>query len=109
MRAAEHGLWWLAHQVGLEDVGQRDWGNLLTDIETKVKGYATSPRTTRDETLVTFYSEASATFTNFKNAWRNHVSHARGSYDEKEAGRVYNGVQTLLETMAANPNVKALL
>lgn len=66
-----------------------DWGKLIQGLETAVKELEKNSRhDTRQKERLVFYSHAIASFRNFKNAWRNKVSHGKHKYTAKEAAAI---------------------
>ncbi len=47
-----------------------------------------------------FLSEAAKEFFYFKDGWRNHVSHNRGTYDEHQAASVLEHTRSLMNHVA---------
>lgn len=102
MRAVEHGLRALADDVGLTfDVQQ--WNNVIEQIESEIRKLGNSMKagTAKTERLQ-FLSEASMEFRHFKDGWRNHVMHARASYEEPQATNVIDHVRVFLEALSKN-------
>jgi hypothetical protein len=101
MRALEHGLRALAVDVEVSfDVQQ--WQNVIDQIEAKVRqlGKSLPAGLTKTERLQ-FLSAASASFSHFKDGWRNHVMHTRASYDEAQANVVVDQVRLFLEAISS--------
>ena len=88
MRALEIGLWAVARKLEIKLEGTEQWKRVIDDIESYVKGLEQKPRTKQRLRTQTFYSEAAKEFRYFKDAWRNHVMHARVSYEQDEAARI---------------------
>jgi hypothetical protein len=79
------------------------WHKVLKGIEEALAGLRNKPGLTdKDRAEITHYSEAATQFRHFKDAWRNHVSHARASYDEREAWSVLVHVRKFMQHLAAN-------
>lgn len=107
MRALEHGLRALAKRLRVKykrslktPTDLRDWGDILTAIEDKVDEIEQKPRTHKREADLRFYHGAVAQFRHFKNAWRNHVMHARVLYEGDEAGVVMRHVSEFMQHLA---------
>jgi hypothetical protein len=75
-----------------------DWGMLIAALEKGVAtlshGTATSKR--KKETFE-FYNHAVAQFRNFKDAWRNNVSHTRTTYDKHLATSVMENTRQFMQ------------
>jgi hypothetical protein len=76
------------------------WGQVIGQIEKKINRIEQESRTEERSERQRFYSEAAAQFRYFKDAWRNHVSHNRAKYDEREARRVWEHVRDFMEHLA---------
>jgi len=78
-----------------------DWGMLIAALDKGVValnfGTGTSKR--RKETFE-FYNQAVGQFRNFKDAWRNHVSHTRESYDQHKAMSVMENTRQFMQHLA---------
>jgi hypothetical protein len=99
MRVLEAGLRALAKEFSLP-FGLEQWQNIIEQIEAKVQGLKSLPKGTAKVELQEFYSKAAKEFMYFKDAWRNHVMHARGSYDEEEARKVLEQVDDFMRHLA---------
>jgi hypothetical protein len=102
MRIVEHGLRALALYVKVpaENLTRENWHSIIRAIEDRIRELR-EDKATRDSTDVQFLSEAATEFRNFKDAWRNHVSHSRTSYDEQEGRYVLDGVKRFMALLAA--------
>ncbi|GJG89110.1 hypothetical protein tb265_42910 [Gemmatimonadetes bacterium T265] len=81
-----------------------EWGDILGAIDGKL---AQLRKRTRGKSAaarqIAFYSQVKAELHAFKDAWRNHVSHARDSYDVHQAQSVYTHVREFMARLAAGP------
>lgn len=104
MRVLEIGLRALARRMQLPRMTDRkQWGQIIQKIEDEVKALQESERkkpTKRGAEKLTFYSEAGKEFTYFKDAWRNHVMHARTTYDMTESARIFAHVNDFMTFLA---------
>lgn len=104
MRVLEKGLWRFARIAGVPmsaQIEQKNWGGIIGDIETAVERYGdTAPRGPEKTARLQVYSELAAQFRYFKDAWRNHVSHSRAFYDEREAQSVWAHTRDFMITLA---------
>ena len=100
MRILELGLRWLGAHLEIPAGDFKDWGQWIDQIE-KAIGLRVKNRLTADNSAEhTFLSQSALQFTYFKSAWRNHVAHARESYDENEAERVLTHVRDFMRRLA---------
>jgi hypothetical protein len=104
MRAAEIGVRALGTELKIvlpKPIELADWQEVLNGITAPIKAIENLPRSTagRDADLQ-FYSEAAAQLRFFKNAWRVQVAHARETYEEPEAVKVFDHTLSLFQTLA---------
>jgi hypothetical protein len=77
-----------------------EWQQILDQSESKIKAMKSlQPKQHRDDEL-NFYSQAAVQFTYFKDAWRVRVAHARETYDENPAIRVFSHTLEFFEILA---------
>lgn len=88
----------MAAQVDLEN-----WKNIIDQIEKEIRKFEPLPKSPQKTADLEFYGRTAAQLRSFKDAWRNHVSHSKGTYDESEAILVWTHVRTLMEQLAAHP------
>ena len=105
MRVLEHGLRDLADRVGHTfptPVEYQQWEAIIVNIEAAIRRtVAALPKgTSQKADDAEFYSKAASQFWHFKDAWRNHVSHARKNYDPREARAVYDSVRAFMQALA---------
>jgi hypothetical protein len=102
MRTLEHGLRSLSGMVNLpaDAMEQENWGNVIDQIEKKIRELKNDPKSPAKTQKLQIYSEAAAQFRYFKDAWRNHVSHSRVTYDPRDAESVWNHVKEFMQHMA---------
>jgi hypothetical protein len=102
MRVLERGLEALCAEPDLQiPFGQNNWKNVIDQIESKVHGLGASlPSSTRKSELLAFYSRTCFHFTYFKDAWRNHVMHARKDLDLKESTEVIEHVKRFMAELS---------
>jgi len=99
MRILERGLEALATEVGVP-FGQDNWKNVIDQIESKVRSMEALPRSLDKIETIEFYSRACLQFRYFKDAWRNHVMHARKDYDDREAKEAIEHVRDFMASLA---------
>ena len=102
MRVLEASIHELAAWVGVtfSKGDQEQWKNALDQIEKRIRDMEQRPASPEKSRDLTFYSGLVAQFRWFKDAWRNHVSHARTHYDEREALEVWNHVEPFIQQLA---------
>ena len=105
MRVTEIGLRALARNLKVKikkmPLEYADWGKIIPEIEEKIKLKKPKSRGKKQSETLEFYHGAIGEFNAFKDIWRNNVMHTRGSYDEKEAVRVFNHVRGFMQRLAA--------
>ena len=104
MRAAEKGLRVLANALQVPftiPFEYENWHNIIEPIEKRIKKLEQDLTKGPDkaETLKV-YSQAATQFFYFKNAWRNHVAHARETYDEEQAITILTHVGDFFKFLA---------
>jgi hypothetical protein len=69
-----------------------DWGTLISALDKGVEQLSQGTRmSNRKKDNFEFYNHAVGSFRNFKDAWRNNVSHMRKTYQQREAKDVLAG------------------
>jgi hypothetical protein len=76
------------------------WGELIIETEKKVNQIRSGKKTKAIETKITFCSDSLAQFRSLRDAYRNHVAHARQNYVELEAQTIMDGARSFLESLA---------
>jgi len=101
MRVLEHGLRLAAERFAV-DFSVDSWHTVIRGIEGSLHALRNKQvLTEQDRKEITYYSEAASQFRYFKDAWRNHVSHARTHYDEGDAEKVLRHVREFMQHLAA--------
>ena len=102
MRVLENGLRRLAAEVGLpsESMALDQWKNIIDQIVKKIGELEQLPKSQEKSVTLAYFSEAASNFRYFKDAWRNHVSHSRVTYDSKDAKRVMDHVIDFMQHLA---------
>lgn len=101
MRILERGLTILAKDVGV-DAGVQNWQNIIDQIEAAVRAIGKSlPAGSEKTERLKFLSEAAKEFVWFKDGWRNHVAHARATYDEHQARGTLEHVRAFMNHLSA--------
>lgn len=104
MRVLEKGLHALANHLSVPfavPVELQNWQNIIDPIEKEIaQREKTLPKGTAKTEELKFLSGAAAQFRYFKEAWRNHVAHARITYDSPDALRIMTHVHQFLDELA---------
>lgn len=103
MRVLEHGLHDLAVRLNVPmsaSVELENWKNIIDRIEKEITKLEQLPKSSAKSATLQFYSEAASNFRYFKDAWRNHVSHSRATYDERQALNTWNHVRMFMQELA---------
>jgi hypothetical protein len=103
MRVLEKGLHALARELKITfptPLELENWQNIIDKIESEIRDLNKLPKGQQKSDDLKFYSEAAKEFRYFKDAWRNHVSHSREKYDEREAKRILEHVRDFMEHIA---------
>jgi hypothetical protein len=100
MRVLEHGMKALALALNLTfDIQQ--WNTIIAQIEAEIRDIGLSwPASPRKADWLQFYSEAARHFFFLKDAWRNHVSHNRATYDETSAKEAMEHVRGFMNHLS---------
>lgn len=103
MRVLEHGLRWLAEDVGLENeaIAHENWKNVIDRVEKKIREMEAEPKSQHKADRTRELSSAASQFRYFKDAWRNHVSHSRAWYDAAAGSQVWTHVRHFMQELAA--------
>jgi hypothetical protein len=104
MRAAEIGVRVLGDTLGVSfpnhPIELAEWQNILDQADSKIIAMKQMPKGTYKDEELAFYSQAAVQFRYFKDAWRVRVAHARESYEENQAIRVFSHTLEFFETLA---------
>jgi hypothetical protein len=104
MRAAEIGVRALGSALGVsfpnKPLELAEWHNILDQCDAKIVSIKNMPAGTHKDEELKFYSQAAVQFRYFKDAWRVRVAHARETYEEPPAVRVFDHTLEFFETLA---------
>ena len=103
MRAAERALHAHAEMLGVKfpfSIDLADWKNVIEGIEAKVVNLKVLPKSDTKSDETTFHSKAANQYWYLKDAWRNHVAHAREDYDQHQARTILTHVADLIEHLS---------
>jgi hypothetical protein len=102
MRVLEIGLTVLGKQFGVS-LKHTNWGPAIEELEKKIRNMHTEPtwKALPDcKKQQEFYAQAASHFGILKDAWRNYTMHARGSYNEEEAERIFENTKGFMQKLA---------
>lgn len=100
MMILERGLCRLATELNVA-YGVDQWHVVIQNIEAAVKKLEELPRGGEKTETLTFYSRSALEFRYFKDAWRNHVAHARADYDEDQARSIVSHVHDFMTQLSS--------
>jgi hypothetical protein len=116
MRVAEHGLRFLAKELGV-DVGTATkplpveyatWEAVLIKVEEKRKDLRTQPKNKQHEDKTIALADLASHCAHLKDLWRNPTMHSRGLYDMPEALGCMGRVAHFMKLVAASEYAPAL-
>lgn len=96
MRAAEKVLSTVAQSLSVE-FRRENWQKVIEKIESAAKDLDQLPKGDDREQKQAFYGEIAMQLRCIKNAWRNHVMHARKDYNEEQARAIWWHVKRTVE------------
>jgi hypothetical protein len=104
MRAAEIGMRVLGHALGVsfpdKPLELAEWQNILDQADSKIVAMKQLPRGTNKDEELSFFSQSAVQFRYFKDAWRVRVAHARETYEEMQAIRIFDHTLEFFEALA---------
>jgi hypothetical protein len=105
MRAAEIGVRILGGELGVtfpdKPIELAEWQNILDQCDSKIVAMKALPRGTHKDEYLNFNSQAAVQFRYFKDAWRVRVAHARETYDESQAIKVFTHTSEFFDTLSS--------
>jgi HEPN domain-containing protein len=104
MRVLEHGLRALARALDVEapaGIELKTWGWMIGRIEKRIRQMEEEAASLARSERLQFLSEAASHFFYFKEAWRNHVSHSRKSYEYLDAKNVLDHIKYFMAHLVA--------
>jgi hypothetical protein len=105
MRAAEIGVRVLGVGLGVafpnKPLELAEWASILDQADAKIVGMRQLRGGTHKDEELAFYSQAAVQFRYFKDGWRVRVAHARETYEETPAIRIFNHTHEFFETLAS--------
>jgi hypothetical protein len=99
MRVVEVGLIALGLALHVPEAETKNWGNLLDQIDKRIKSIGPSHGTDWREQQA-YHSTVAAQFGAFRVAWRNNVMHAHEKYTELEAREVLAATRAFMRQIA---------
>ncbi len=107
MRAVEHGARALVKGLRVTNklkhkLELSEWGDLIAALDDGLKPLAVGKRKSLIKTeRFEFYNHAIAQFRNFKDAWRNNVSHTRKVYQPGQTKDIMDNTRQFMQHLAA--------
>jgi hypothetical protein len=98
MRALESGLTALAKPFNVSSAHE-NWQNIIEQIESAVRALGNQTKSQQKIDDEKFFGAAVSHLYFVKNAWRNHVAHARDNYGDDEALRILQHSQEFIESL----------
>jgi hypothetical protein len=104
MRAAEIGVRVLGASLGVafpdKPIDLAEWGQILDQADSKIKAIGQKPKSSERDADQAFYSTAAAEFRYLKDGWRVRVAHARATYVEDQAIKIFDHTRDFFEVLA---------
>lgn len=105
MRAAEIGVRVLGKTLRVSfpthPIELAEWHNILEQAESKIDDMKKLTKGKAKDDKLKFYSQAAVQFRYFKDAWRIRVAHARETYEESPAIKIFAHTLEFFETLAS--------
>jgi hypothetical protein len=99
MRALEPALVALAQPFGNISTAHENWQTIIEQIERAVRELGKQEKSQQKMDDETFFGAATSHLYFVKNAWRNHVAHARDSYSDDEAVKILSRTLEFVESL----------
>jgi hypothetical protein len=107
MRAVELTLHKWSDELGLSlrtPAAQANWQDILNGADKKLKDIEQNqPKSPQRDADLEYFGDASAHFRAIKDAWRNHVSHSKATYDEAGSLGILQHVKAFMGKLASRP------
>lgn len=103
MRAVEIALHHWSADIGAQlniPVAQASMQEILNAADRKIREVGNLPRSEQRDADLEYLGQTSAHFRAIKDAWRNHVAHARTTYDERAANSVWTHARDFMAALA---------
>lgn len=104
MRVAERGMRSLANDRRVKfdkgPIEMQDWKSIVGQMEKEIAKVSNWPKSKQRAQAEEFYNTALEEFRGFKDAWRNHVMHARRNYNDKDAVGVLSHVCRFMQLLS---------
>ena len=82
---------------------QANMQDILNLADKKLKSIEQQPKSPQRDADLEYFGDSSAHFRAIKDAWRNHVAHAKRTYDERQATSIFTHVRSFFQTLAMRP------
>jgi hypothetical protein len=99
MRALEPALAALAKPFPGISPGHENWQNIIEQVESAVRSIGQQSKSQQKIEDEKFFGAATSHLYFVKNAWRNHVAHARDSYSDDEAVKILSHTLEFVESL----------
>jgi hypothetical protein len=99
MRALEPTLAAIAKPFPHISPAHENWQNIIEQIESAVRSIGQQPKSQQKIDDEKFFGTAASHLYFVKNAWRNHVVHARDSYSDDEAVKILTQTLEFIESL----------
>lgn len=104
MRAAEIGVRALGATLNVtfpnKPLELAEWQSILDQADSKIVAMKNLPGGTHKDEELKFYSQAAVQFRYFKDGWRVRVAHARETYEESPAVKIFDHTTEFFDTLA---------
>jgi hypothetical protein len=103
MRITEKGIRAFTRRLGIPmtRTADKSWGIVLREVDKEYKTLAASACTVRQKSDLYFYASVAAQIGYFKDAWRNHVSHDKASYNDEQAAGILRSVHDFMTAISS--------
>jgi hypothetical protein len=104
MRAAEIGVRVLANKMEVtfpdKPIELAEWQNILDQCDSKIVALKSMKRGAEKDEALNFYSQAAVQFRYFKDSWRVRVTHARETFEENKAIKIFDHTLDFFDVLA---------
>lgn len=101
MRALEIGVQALGQKLGVQQVHEKPWGNLTTEMDNALKARYPRNATAEQKAEQARYAEILSHLNGVRIAWRNTTMHPKASYTQGEAREIFDHARTFLRSLAS--------
>jgi hypothetical protein len=82
---------------------QADWQEILNSAGAHLNKIRQQPKSKQRDDDLEYFGASLVSFSGIKDAWRNHVSHSKVSYNERQATSIMHHVRAFMERLASRP------